>query len=69
MSQNAAAHPNMLELFMKHDILSIEFTDLDVPSHFVNENGEIGKEVARKCISNLLVAFDSNTLMHEKIES
>ena len=31
------AHPNMLELFMKHDILSIEFTDLDVPSHFVNE--------------------------------
>ncbi|MCJ7987299.1 hypothetical protein MUB16_30760 [Priestia sp. OVL9] len=42
MSQNAAAHPNMLELFMKHDILSIEFTDLDVPSHFVIENGEIG---------------------------
>ncbi|MED3979994.1 hypothetical protein [Priestia megaterium] len=42
MSQNAAAHPNMLELFMKHDILSIEFTDLDVPPHFVNENGEIG---------------------------
>ncbi|PEW13287.1 hypothetical protein CN367_02490 [Priestia megaterium] len=36
---------------------------------FLDYCGEIGKEVARKCISNLLVAFDSNTLMHEKIES
>jgi len=36
---------------------------------FLDYWGEISKEVVRKCNSNLLVAFDSNTLMHEKIES
>ncbi|PEB61030.1 hypothetical protein COM86_26780 [Priestia megaterium] len=36
---------------------------------FLDYCSEISKEVVRKCISNLLIAFDINTLMHEKIES
>lgn len=34
---------------------------------FLGYCGEISKIVVRKCNSNSLVAFDSNTIMHEKV--